>query len=191
MSSNENPDLRIPLLGPDDVEGDAARALASPTGHMSLFRLMAHAPTTILPVMRLGRAILGRQQLDARLRELAILVALRLEGGRYEWPQHVDIARSLGLGEAAIAAVERLDFSHPFAGAERAVVDFTRQSVEQVRVDEATFAALRQHLDEREVVELVFGIGYYMMLARLTEAVELVSDPVDGRAVLEVSQSRG
>jgi alkylhydroperoxidase family enzyme len=191
MSSDQNPDLRIALLNPEDVEGDAARALASPTGHMSLFRLMAHAPTTILPIMRLGRAILGKQKLDGRLRELAILVALRLEGGRYEWPQHVDIARSMGLGEAEIAAVERLDFVHPFAPPERAVVDFARQSVEDVRVDDAVFAALRRHLDEREVVELVFAIGYYMMLARLTEAVELVSDPVGGRAVLEASQSRG
>lgn len=190
MSSDQNPDLRMTLLNPEDVDGDAAKALASPTGHMSLFRLMAHAPTTILPVMRLGRAILGKQQLDGRLRELAILVALRLEGGRYEWPQHVDIARSLGLGEPEIDAVERLDFAYPFDPPDRAVVDFARQSVEDVRIDHATFATLRQQLDEREVVELVFAIGYYMMLARLTEAVELVSDPVDGRAVLESSQSR-
>ena len=127
MSSDQNPDLRMALLNPEDVEGDAAKALASPTGHMSLFRLMAHAPTTILPVMRLGRAILGKQQLDGRTRELAILIALRLEGGRYEWPQHVDIARSLGLSDAEIAAVERLDFAHGFAPRDRAVVDFTRQ----------------------------------------------------------------
>lgn len=189
MSSEETPAaLRVKLLGPDDVEGDAAKALASPIGHMSLFRLMAHAPTTVLPVMRLGRAILGKQQLDGRIRELAILVALRLEGGRYEWPQHAEIARHLGLGDAEIAAVERLDFVHPFAPCERAVVDFARESVENVRVSDATFAALRQHLDEREVVELLFAIGYYMMLARLTEAVELTEDPVEGLAVLAATQ---
>ena len=179
---------RISLLAPEAAQGDAAKALASPTGHMALFGLLAHAEANVLPVMRLGRSILGKQQLAGDLRELAILVAIRLEGGANEWPQHVDIARAEGLPEDAIAAVERLDFAHPFDPRLRAVVDFARQSVEQVRIDDATYAALAALLDEREVVELVIAIGYYMMLARLTEAVNLGPEAVQGRAVLDATR---
>ena len=184
----ERQELRIGLLQPEHAQGDALKALGSPTGHMALFGLLAHAETNVLPVMRLGRAILAKQKLPGDLRELAILVAMRLEGGRYEWPQHVEIARIEGLSDEEIAAIERLDLSFPDPR-KRAVAAFARQSVEAVRVDDAAFAAVSAHLDERELVELVIAIGYYMMLARLTEATGLAADKVEGAAVLGATRS--
>lgn len=176
-------ELRIGLLTQGQAEGDAAKALASPTGHMALFGLLAHAESCVLPVMRLGRAILARQTLPGDLRELAILVAMRIEGGRYEWTQHVEIARIEGLSDQDITAIERLELA-VLDPRKRAVAEFVRQSVEQVRVDDATFSGASAHLAARELVELVIAIGYYMMLARLTEAAGLGADKVEGAAVL-------
>lgn len=179
----------MPLLSLADAGGEAAKALSSSTGHMALFGLLAHAETGILPIMRMGRAILGKQKLAGALRELAILVAMRLEGGRYEWPQHVEIARLEGLTDEDIAAVERLDLAFPGDPVKQAVAQFVRQSVEQVRIDDDVFAAAAAHLDHRELVELLIAIGYYMMLARITEAAGLGADRVEGAAVASAAKS--
>jgi alkylhydroperoxidase family enzyme len=181
--------LRIPPLALERAQGDAAKALSSPTGHMALFGLLAHAETSVLPIMRMGRAILGKQKLPGALRELSILVAMRLAGGSYEWPQHVEIAKLEGLSLEEIAAVERLDLAFDHDPAKRAVAELTRQSVEQVRVSDEAFAAAAAHLDHRELVELLIAIGYYLMLARITEAAGLGADKVEGAAVANAARS--
>jgi alkylhydroperoxidase family enzyme len=67
---------------------------------LNIFRMMAHAEANMIPAMRLGNSILHRQKLSAVHRELLILQVAQLEGGAYEWRQHVPIA--LGVrGDAA------------------------------------------------------------------------------------------
>jgi alkylhydroperoxidase family enzyme len=176
--------MRITPLDPARASGDALRALQSPVGKMTLFGLLAHADSVVLAVMRLGGQILSKQSLDARSRELIVLLALRLENGRYEWPQHVDIAKAVGISDEEIRAIQQLAFEHAFNARDRALLRFARAVVENVRVDDETYAALRCHLDETQLIEVLVDIGFYMMLARLTEALEVGPDPVQGRDVL-------
>lgn len=72
----------------------------------NIFNMMAHAETCLKPVMKLGGTMLGKLELDPKLRELCLLHAVRLEGGGYEWEQHVPIALDLGCTEAQIAALK-------------------------------------------------------------------------------------
>ena len=58
-------------------------------------------------MMKLGGTLLGKLELDPKLRELCLLHAVKLVGGEYEWVQHVPIARDLGCTEAQIAALEK------------------------------------------------------------------------------------
>lgn len=59
---------------------------------LNIFRMMAHAEANMIPAMRLGNSILHKQKLSAVNRELLILQVAQLEGGAYEWRQHVPIA---------------------------------------------------------------------------------------------------
>ena len=43
---------------------------------------------------------------------------------------------------------------------------------------------MRKHFSEQEVVEAIVAIGFYMMMARLTEATETDLDPAAGMAVI-------
>lgn len=180
----ERQDLRLPLLGREEAEGDAARVLASSVGHMQLFGLLSHASANVLPLMRLAGSILGKQSLAGPLREVAILVAMRLENGRYEWAQHVEIGRIEGLSDDDIAAIERLDLGFPADPAKGAVARFTRELVEDVRVGDEAWSTLAAHLGPREMVELMIAVGFYMMLARLTESAGLAGEEAQGAAVL-------
>ena len=56
-----------------------------------------------------------------------------------------------------------------FDAREKAALRFTREVVVDVRASEAALADVRQHLSEREIVELILMAGFYITLARLTE----------------------
>ena len=121
-----------------------------------------------------------------------ILQAAQLEGGAYEWRQHVPIALGVGVTQAQIDAVERgLYDDAALNAAERALLTFGREVVEKVRVGDAAFAGVRKHFSEQEIVEAIIALGFYMMMARLTEATETDLDPAAGMAVYEGGKKRG
>ena len=90
-----------------------------------------------------------------------------------------------------IDCVERRDFEdETFNDAERALMAFGREVIENVRVSDATFTAMRKNFSAQEIVETILTIGFYMMMARLSEATEVDLDPADGIVVYESSKPR-
>ena len=181
---------RLPYPDPDSCPEPVREALAA-LPPMNIFRMLAHAETAFRPFLRFGGAILGRLELDPKLRELAILQVAADAEARYEWVQHVAIARHVGVTDEQIAAVEAGRFDDSSLGdAARAVLGFARDVVAGPRVSDATFASVKQQLSPREIVELLLTVGNYLMLARVMTTLELeLDDPAGGR-VLSPGQLR-
>jgi alkylhydroperoxidase family enzyme len=157
----------------------------------NIFNMMAHAETCLKPVMKLGGTMLGKLKLDPKLRELCLLHAVRLEGGDYEWEQHVPIALDLGCTEAQIVALKSGDDTATcFDAREKAALRFTREVVVDVGASPAALAEVRKHLSERETVELILMSGFYITLARLTETLGVENDPPLGSALIRGIESR-
>src|SRR5690349_21562267 len=134
----------------------------------NIFNMMAHAQSCVKPVMKLGGTLLGKLELDPKLRELCLLHAVKLEGGEYEWVQHVPIAIDLGCTQAQVDALEKGDDQAAcFDAREKAALRFTREVVVDVAASQAALSSVREHLSDREVVELILMAGFYIMLARL------------------------
>lgn len=177
---------RLPLIDPETTSGDIRASFDRMPVKLNIFRMMAHAEANMIPAMRLGNSILHKQKLSSVNRELLILQAAQLEGGAYEWRQHVPIALGVGCTQAQVDAVERGDYAaEAFSEAERALLNFGREVVENVRVAAATFAAMRRHFSDQEIVESIVALGFYMMMARLTEATETDLDPAAGMKVYD------
>jgi alkylhydroperoxidase family enzyme len=177
---------RLPYVDPARAPEPVRELLARLPVQLNIFKLMALAETCFRPLVGLGTAILGRQQLAAKLRELAILRVARLSGAEYEWVQHVPIARAVGASAEQVEALERgaLD-AGCFDPTERAVLDFTSELVARARPSDAAFDGLARHLPPREIVELVLAIGYYMTIARLMETARIDLEPAAGTAVVD------
>ena len=157
----------------------------------NIFNMMAHAETCLKPVMKLGGTLLGKLQLDPKLRELCLLHAVKLEGGEYEWLQHVPVALDLGATQAQIDALAKGDDRAPcFNARETAALVLTREAVVDVRASEAAVAEARRHLPDREIVELILMSGFYIMLARLTETLGIENDPPMGSALVRGIEQR-
>lgn len=182
---------RLPLIDPDTTTGDIRASFDRMPVKLNIFRMMAHAEANMIPAMRLGNSILHKQKLSPVNRELLILQVAQLEGGAYEWRQHVPIALGVGVTQPQIDALERGDYGdEAFNAAERALLAFGREVTENVRVPEPAFAVMREHFSEQEIVESIVAIGFYMMMARLTEATETDLDPAAGMRVYDGGKPR-
>lgn len=182
---------RLPLIDPDTTTGDIRASFDRMPVKLNIFRMMAHAEANMIPAMRLGNSILHRQKLSAVNRELLILQVAQLEHGAYEWRQHVPIALGVGVTQPQIDALEQGRYQDDaFDDAQRALLSFGREVVENVRVGAPVFAELRKHYADQEIVEAIVAIGFYMMMARLTEATETDLDPSAGMSVYDGGKKR-
>jgi 4-carboxymuconolactone decarboxylase len=180
---------RLPYVDPEQAAPEVREALEA-LPPLNIFRTLAHAETSLRPALRLGQSILMAQQLDARLRELAILRVARLTGAEYEWVQHVAIGRAVGVTEEQVAALERDDAEAAcFDDRERLALRVTTEVVEDDGTSEATLAAARDVFSSREVVELIVAAGYYQLLAALMNSVDIDLDEPVGTAVIDSAPS--
>ena len=179
---------RLPYVDPADAPEPVREALEAVPVQLNVFRMLAHASTAFRPFLRLGTAILGELELDARLRELAILRVARLTPAEYEWVQHVDIGKAVGVSDEQVAALERDDTEAAcFDDSDRLVLAFTTEVVERARASDETLDAMRARFSPREIVELIVTIGYYMAIARVMETAGVDVEPGVGSRVADAA----
>jgi 4-carboxymuconolactone decarboxylase len=181
--------VRIPYVD-SATAPDRIREKLGALPPLNIFRTLAHAPTAFESVVLLGGAILSQLELDPKLRELAVLQVAKDADCEYEWVQHEEVARHVGVSEDAIDAVREgtIDDQARLDALQRAVLRFTREVVLQTRVSNATFAGVSDRLSAREVVELLLTIGDYLMIARLITTLEMDLDEPLGRAVTDATR---
>jgi alkylhydroperoxidase family enzyme len=165
---------------------EVRHAMARLPRKLNIFRMWANAGTSFVPGLRLGGAILARQKLKPILRELVILLTARLQGGKYEWAQHLAIAEDAGCSKSQIAALEALQLDDgSFSAKEKLLLRFAREVIENVRAEEQTVREMAAQFSAQEIVEVIITCGFHMMLARLTETTRMEIDAPMGTPLIE------
>jgi uncharacterized protein YceH (UPF0502 family) len=112
-----------------------------------------------------GGKLLNGGKLDRKLRELAILRTAWLTQAQYEWGQHVPIAQAAGVTSHEIAGVAADPSAADWTTLERAVLRATDELHAEYCVTDATWKELSSEHNEKQLIELVFLVGHYHMLA--------------------------
>ena len=174
---------RLPFFDLDAVTGTLGDTLrARPP--LNLYKVLPHAPEVAEGFLALGGAILRKSSLPPALRELVILRVGALCDASYEIHQHRRVARSVGVPDEKIEAALADPASPLFDAGERAVLAFTDAVVRQVKAPEPLYAALAAHCSAQEQMELVVTIGFYMLVSRLLENLELEVEDEDTAAAI-------
>src|SRR5215471_10848702 len=161
---------RIPYYEVESATGKHAEFLDKLKPHLNIYRMLANSEAGLKGFTRMGNALLFRCELDAQLRELAILRVGRLCRAAYEVFQHERIAREVGVEEAKIAALRDATIEAAvFSDNDKAVLRFTDDVVRNVRASDKNLKAVQSFLSAGAVIELTLTIGYYMMVCRLLE----------------------
>jgi AhpD family alkylhydroperoxidase len=127
--------------------------------------LLAVHPALATAFLTFNKHLLSASTLPARTRELAILRVAWRRRCRYEWAQHVLIARKGGISDDEIAGIR--------AGTATPIT----RAVDELEVDsclsDQTYAELAAELDDRQLMDLVFTVGAYGMLAMALRTFEV------------------
>jgi alkylhydroperoxidase family enzyme len=116
-------------------------------------------------------------KLDPVLRELAQTRVGWAAGSKFVFSQHAKCLRAEGASEEKVAAVPQWQVAAVFSPAERAVLAYTDCiALDHGRVPDGTFAVLREHLSDEEIVELTYITAMYLMHAVMTRALRLEFD---------------
>lgn len=161
--------VRIPPLDSDQWDDAVLNALRmmpedrrNPRGAGNAVSTFVNHPDLTKAYLTFSFYLLMRSTLPARLRELAVLrIAHRTECA-YEWDEHVAIGANAGLTDADIAALQDGTATDPF---EQTVLTAVDELVDDTRIGDATWAALGERMDTRQLMDFVFTIGGYHMLA--------------------------
>ena len=126
---------------------------------------LLRSPELCTHAQRMGEYLRYRSAIGLRLSELAILVTARHWSQQVEWAIHAPIALREGISEAIVHAIG-LNENPQFGQADEQVVyDFSRQSLEEKQVCDATWVAAIAHLGEHGAVDLLGIVGYYTLLS--------------------------
>lgn len=166
--------MRFELEQYDDLDGDAKpladRVLAvSADGIGGPFNMLLKSPETGAKIVDLlDHFNGGLSQVDPLTRRLAVLILARAAGARYAWWTHQ--RRALRAGEFTQAQIDALNArQRPADLGDRldAVFDYVHAIAKGTPTPDATLAALRDHLPEKAVVDLILFCGLYTTVAMI------------------------
>ncbi len=162
------------FFGERDPVAEPGTATGTPGDYWTTFALvpdlMVQAKESLIGMLQPGR------KLNPQLRELAILRTGIVGDSRFEYSQHMKVARLVKLSEEKLAAIKSWTISDLFSPVERAVMAATDELLSRNLVEDATFAALQKHLSDQEILELFYAVGLWRMHGLITRALHLEYD---------------
>ncbi len=164
---------RIPYVDTDQLPESIKSAL-SQRPPLNLYRMLPNAGTAATEgFLALGSALLRKGDLDPQLRELAILRVGHLSDASYEVYQHERVAARVGVPQEKIEAVSRGVDAPVFDDREQTILRYVDTVVHSVKASDEEFAAVRAHLGDQGICELTLTIGFYMLVSRFLETLEV------------------
>ncbi|MDH4016965.1 MAG: carboxymuconolactone decarboxylase family protein, partial [Actinomycetota bacterium] len=98
-------------------------------------------------------------------REIAILRIGWLCRSAYEWGQHVVIGKQCGLDDDDVRRIAEGADAPGWSPLEQAVIRAADELHGDAFVTDETWAALAEHYDTRQLMDLVFAIGQYNLVS--------------------------
>ncbi len=148
-----------------DIWDKFVQSRGSDPGH--IHRTVANAPNLLRRFVALADELRNATQLDAKLRELALMTVGRLTGAEYEFVHHWNISLRVGVRREQLEQLADYAASPVFNAEERAVMRYAEEATRNVRVSELTFDALRGFLDNRRIMEVVMNVAFYNSVVRV------------------------
>jgi alkylhydroperoxidase family enzyme len=159
------------------VAEDFAKLMPPGFEPLILFRTLAHNPRVLGRIRRGG--LLDPGSITIRQRELVILRTTALSGAEYEWGVHVAFfGDAAGFDARALSAVVHGPADDPaWAPDETALLRACDELHSTARRSDATWASLRRHFDDAQLVEVLVLAGLYRMVSYVINGTAVSLEP--------------
>jgi alkylhydroperoxidase family enzyme len=142
-------------------------------GVPALYQMLLHSPPVAFGWLKLGTGVRHQAKLNGVIRELTICLVGKLLNARYEYAHHAPVALREGATQAQLEALERWRDSDLFDTRQKAALAYAEQITRHVEVPDQIFKPVRDHFDDRELVELTTTIGFYNLVCRFLVAMRI------------------
>ena len=131
----------------------------------NVFKTLLHHEKLLKRWLTFSTHILAKSSLSPRDREIAILRTGWLAGSKYEWGQHVLIGQDAGLSMDEINAIKDGSAAGDWTDHERLILKACEELHENVVLTDNTWNGLSKTLNTQQLIDLIFTVGQYRMLA--------------------------
>lgn len=176
-------ELKAPRLTPlpEDQWTGEMREMFEPTiktfGRVfNIFTTLGRHPKLLKRWMVFANHCLLKSSLTPRDRELVILRAGWLSHSEYEWAQHNRIGLEAGLSAEEIERVKTGGAADGWSAAEKTLLLAVDELLETKTLDDAGWAALGEHFNDQQVLDIIFTAGNYATLAMALNACRVEVD---------------
>ncbi len=171
---------RIDPLPPDDWPDAMRDALAAlrpaqakhpfpkregrPKG-LNVLGTLAHHPELAQAFHTFNGYILFASTLTPRQREMLVLRVAAVRGSTYEWEQHAVLAADVGLEAEEVFRIAEGPGAPGWSRLDRAMLSAVDEMIADGMVGDETWQILAGEFDDRHLMDLVFTVGAYEILA--------------------------
>jgi AhpD family alkylhydroperoxidase len=152
----------ITALRPPEVTQELPRRKGQ--GRNALGTLARH-PTLMRAYHTFTGHIIFTSTLTARQRELLVLRVAAVRDATYEWEQHVVLAAEAGIDDDEIARVAAGADAPGWSTLEAAMLRSVDELIDDAMVTDETWKVLAAAFDDQQLMDLVFTVGAYDVLA--------------------------
>lgn len=160
--------LRIPPLDQSEWTEDVRDALGPRTTSgraLNIFTTLARHPALLKRWLVFGGHILGGSTLPPRARELLILRTGYRCKSEYEWGQHAAIARMVGISDDEIRRITEGPLAPGWEPFDALLLRAADELHDDYVISDATWGALREQFDDKQLMDLVFTVGQYTLVS--------------------------
>ncbi len=126
---------------------------------------LAHHPELTRAFNTFNGHILFNSTLTPRQRETVVLRVAKIRESAYEWAQHAVLAADVGLTPDDIARIAEGPDAEGWSAMDAAIVRAVDELVGDAMVSDATWQTLATEFDVPQLMDLVFTVGAYELLA--------------------------
>lgn len=144
-------------------------------------RTMARRPDIVAGFVALSNAVMGPQgTVPQELKHLVSHIASKAAGCRYCQAHTIYVSSRNDVAEARLEALWEYRTSPLFSAAEKSALDFALAAASSPNgVTDSLYAALREHWDEGQIVEIMAVVAMFGFLNRWNDS---LATPLEGAA---------
>ena len=166
------PNLEKDQLKPEDLQfyesiADSRGSVRGPYG------VLLHSPDLAARVAHTGTYVRFNFDLPEALKETIIITAAREIHSQYEFSAHARLARQAGVSDVSIKAIANGTAPAGLSGDEEMLVRYVKELVQNHKISDSTFNAVRDKFGTQRTVEITGLIGHYLLVGQILLAFEV------------------
>ncbi len=172
---------RLPNIERDHLKPEDQKYFDEISGTRGSIRgpygILLHSPDLAARVANTGAYVRFDFNMAESLKEVVIITAAREIKSQYEFAAHARLAREAGVSEDTIKIIAQGRAPQGLSGDEEILVRYTLDLLQDRKISDGTFNAIKNKWGDRGVVDLTVLIGHYLLVAQILAAFDVELAP--------------